>query len=200
MVLAGQPRRGLSVLDSLLERSRGVPAGRILIRRVNAFYVLGRNAEALRDAQAAVGLLSGAGDLVWEARAVVWRAAVYLAMGDIERADRDYARAEALWVECGQQTEYASARQERGVAAHARGDLPAALAHLDHAQTLFDQLGIFAADLFVNKCTVLLAAGLAAGCPARGRRGGGQDRAGPRLGDQARRAAVFLCRGRRRDR
>ena len=161
LVLAGQPRRGLSVLDSLLERSSRCPAGRILIRRVNAFYVLGRNAEALRDAQAAIGLLAGVGNLVWEARAVVWRAAVYLAMGDIEQADHDYAKAEALWVECGQQAEYASARQERGMAAHARGDLPAALAHLDHAQTLFDELGIFVADLFVNKCTVLLAAGLA---------------------------------------
>src|SRR5580704_13091547 len=159
LVLAGQQRRGLSVLDALLERIHGVPAGRILIRRVGAFYVLGRNAEALRDAQAAVGLLSGAGDLVWEARAVVWRAAVYLAMGDIERADRDYARAEKLYIECGQQVEYASARQERGVAAHSRGDLPTALAHLDHAQTLYDRLGIFAADLAANKCTVLLAAG-----------------------------------------
>ena len=52
-------------------------------------------------------------------------------------------------------------RQERGVAAHARGDLPTALAHLDHAQSLFDQLGVFDAELFVDKCTVLLAAGLA---------------------------------------
>jgi tetratricopeptide (TPR) repeat protein len=159
-VLAGQPRRGLAVLDALVERSRGVPAGKILIRRVNAFWVLGRNAEALRDAQAAVGLLSGTGDLVWEARAVVWRAAVYLALGDIARADRDYARAEALWLECGQQAEYASARQERGLAAHARGDLPTALAYLDDAQTLFGGLGIFAAELFADKCTVQLAAGL----------------------------------------
>jgi tetratricopeptide (TPR) repeat protein len=161
LVLSGQPRRGLSVLDTLLERSDGVLAGRILIRRVGAFYVLGRNAEALRDVQAAVGLLSGAGDLVWEARALHWRAAVYLAMGHIERADLDYARVETLYAECGQQLEYASARQERGLAAHARGDLPTALAHLDHAQALYDRLGIFEADLFVNKCTVLLAAGLA---------------------------------------
>ena len=161
LVLSGQPRRGLSVLDTLLERSHGVLAGRILIRRVGAFYVLGRNAEALHDVQAAVGLLSGAGDLVWEARALHWRAAVYLAMGHIERADLDYARVETLYAECGQQLEYASARQERGLAAHARGDLPTALAHLDHAQALYDRLGIFEADLFVNKCTVLLAAGLA---------------------------------------
>jgi tetratricopeptide (TPR) repeat protein len=162
LVLAGQPQRGLSVLDEAVRHSsRGTPAGRILIRRVGAFYVLGRNADALRDVQAAVNLLAGTGDLVWEARALHWRAAVYLAMGDIQRADRDYARVEALWAECGQQTEYAAARQERGLAAHARGDLPTALAHLDHAQALFDGLGIFVADLFVNKCTVLLAAGLA---------------------------------------
>ena len=158
----GQPRRGLSILDSLVERSGGgVLAGRILIRRVAAFHVLGRNAEALRDAQAAVSLLSGTGDLVWEARALHYRAAVYLAMGDIERADRDYAQVEALWLECGQRADYAFARLERGLAAHIRGDLPAALAYLDHAQALLDGLDIFLADLFVNKCTVLLAAGLA---------------------------------------
>jgi len=160
LVLAGQARRGLSVLDSLLERSHGVPAGRILIRRAGVSYLLGRNAEAMRDAQAAVDLLTDAGDLVWEARALHWRAAVYLAMGDIQRADQDYARVEGLWAECGQQLEYAYAREERGLAAHARGDLPTALAHLDHAQTLLDQLGVFHAEFFVNKCTVLLAAGL----------------------------------------
>jgi tetratricopeptide (TPR) repeat protein len=161
LVLAGQPRRGLSVIDDLLAHSSGAATARILIRKIGALYVLGHNAEALRDAQAAVGLLAGAGDPVWEARALHWRAAAYLAMGDIGRADRDYARVETLWLECGQQTEYAYARLERGLAAHARGDLPTALAYLDHAQELLDQLGIFSADLFVHKCTVLLAAGLA---------------------------------------
>src|SRR5580692_6919303 len=57
LVRAGQTRRGLSVLDTLLQRSRGVPAGRILIRKVGALWVLGRHAEALRDARAAVSLL-----------------------------------------------------------------------------------------------------------------------------------------------
>jgi tetratricopeptide (TPR) repeat protein len=161
LVLAGQPQRGLSILDALVERSSGIPAGRILIRRINALWVLGRYAEALRDAQAAVSLLSDTGDPVWEARAVAWRAAVYLAIGDSELADQDYATAERLYAECGQQAEYATARQERGVAAHNHGDLPTALTYLDDAQKLFDQLGIFVAELFANKCTVLLAAGLA---------------------------------------
>jgi tetratricopeptide (TPR) repeat protein len=160
-VLAGRTRRGLSVLDTVLRRSHGVPAGRILIRRAYALWVLGRNAEALQDAQVAVDVLSGAGDLVWEARALHHRATAYFHLGDIERADRDYARAETLYAKCGQHLEYAGVRHERGVAAHSRGDLPTALAHLDHAQGLFDQLGTFEAELFVNKCTVLLAAGLA---------------------------------------
>jgi tetratricopeptide (TPR) repeat protein len=160
-LLAGQTRRGLSVLDEVLPHSHGALAGRILIRRAYALWVLGRNDEALRDAQSAVDLLSGTGDLVWEARALHHRATMYLAVGDIERADLDYARAEELHAASGQRFEYASARQERAVAAHARGDLPTALAHLDYAQAMFDQLGIFEPELVVNKCTVLLAAGLA---------------------------------------
>jgi tetratricopeptide (TPR) repeat protein len=160
-LLAGQTQRGLSILDEVLSDSHGVPAGRILIRKAYALWVLGRSAEALRDAQAAVDVLSGAGDLVWEARAIHHRAMAYHAMGEIERADRDYARAETLYEACGQHLEYANVREERGEAAHARGDLPAALAHLDHAQDLFDQLGVFEAEVVVNKCMVLLAAGLA---------------------------------------
>ena len=38
LLLAGQTRHGLSVLDALLERSHGVPAGRILIRRADALW------------------------------------------------------------------------------------------------------------------------------------------------------------------
>ena len=41
LVLAGQSRRGLSVLDALLERSHGVPAGRILIRRAGVLLYPG---------------------------------------------------------------------------------------------------------------------------------------------------------------
>src|ERR1700677_3374679 len=162
-LLAGQTQRGLSILDKVLRDSQGVPAGRILIRRAYAFWVLGRSAEALRDAQAAVDLLAGAGDLVWEARAVHHRAMAYDALGAMERADRDYARPETLYAACGQHLEYANAREERAEASYARGDLPTALAHLDHAQDLFDQLGVFEAEVAVNKCTVLLAAGLARG-------------------------------------
>ncbi len=160
LLLAGQTKRGLVILNEVLRGSQGVLAGRLLIRRCYAFWVLGRHAEALRDAQAAVDLLCGAGDLVWEARALHHRASVYAALGQTSRADQDYARAEALYADCGQVLEYANARGERAAAAYASGDLPTALAHLDHAQRMFERLGVFEPEVAVNKCTVLLAAGL----------------------------------------
>ncbi|HEY0934297.1 MAG TPA: CHAT domain-containing tetratricopeptide repeat protein [Trebonia sp.] len=162
LLLAGQTRRSLVILDEVLRGSHGTEAGRLLIRRSYAYWVLGRPAEALRDAQEAVDLLSGTGSQVWEARALHHRATAYAALGRTERADRDYARAETLYAASGQDLEYANARGERGAAAHASGDLPVALAHLDQARRLFEQLGVFEPEVAVNQCTVLLAAGLAA--------------------------------------
>jgi tetratricopeptide (TPR) repeat protein len=160
LVMAGRTDQGLAALDAVVEGRTGVLAGRILIRRVWVLWLLGRNAEALAEAQRAVALLSGTGDLVWEARALTHRAMVFHALGAIDRADRDYARGGELFAECGQRLEYADNRQERGAAAFARGDLPTALAHFDDAQHLVDELGVLEPELFVNKCTVLLAAGL----------------------------------------
>jgi tetratricopeptide (TPR) repeat protein len=160
LVMSGDTRLGLATLETAVRTSSGVLTGRILIRRVWIFLLLGRNIEAMVDARRALDLLSGTGDLVWEARAFQQRASAHLALGATDQADDDNARAEALYAESGQQLEYASARQERGATAFARGDLPTALAHLDHAQAIVDELGIFEAELFVTKGTVLLAAGL----------------------------------------
>src|SRR5215470_13180281 len=47
-LMAGQTRRGLSIIDTVLRHSQGVPAGRILIRRAYALWMVGRHTEALR--------------------------------------------------------------------------------------------------------------------------------------------------------
>jgi tetratricopeptide (TPR) repeat protein len=161
LVMAGQTERGLAVLERVVvPGGTSVLAGRILIRRVWVRWMLGQNAEALADAERAVELLSGTGDLVWEARALTHRAMVLLAMGELDRADDDFALSEQLFAKCGQQLEYADTRQEHGAAAFARGDLPTALLYLDDAHRVVDDLGVLEPELFVNKCTVLLAAGL----------------------------------------
>ena len=200
LVLSGQPRRGLSVLDTLLERSHGVLAGRILIRRVGAFYVLGRNAEALHDVQAAVGLLSGAGDLVWEARALHWRAAVYLAMGAYRtgrpglRPGRDLVR----------RMRPATGVRVRAAGTRPRRTRPWRPSH--RAGPPRPRPGpVRPAGHLRSRPVRQQVHGAARGRPGprrpgRGHGGGGHDRAGSRLAHQARRTAVLLRRRCRRDR
>lgn len=194
LVMAGQTDRGLALLDSIVPGRTGVQAGRILIRRVWVRgALLGRYAEALADAEHAVALLSDAGDLVWEARALTHRAMVLLAMGAIDRADEDYARSEQLFARCGQQAEYADTRQARGAAAFARGDLPRALQYLDDAQRVVEELGVLEPDLHANKCLVLLAAGLAR--DALTEIDSALDRIEQQRGSAARRAELLYCAG-----
>jgi len=192
-VMAGHTERGLAALDSVVPGLTGVLAGRILIRRVWVRAQLGRNTEALADAEQAVALLSDTGDLVWEARALTHRAMVLLAMGVIDRADEDYARSEELFAKCGQQVEYADTRQARGAAAFARGDLPAALLYLDDAQRVVEGLGVLEPDLFVNKCMVLLAAGLTR--DALTEINSALDRIEQQRGSTTRRAELLYCAG-----
>ncbi|MEV6415084.1 CHAT domain-containing protein [Kribbella sp. NPDC051718] len=194
LVMAGQTGRGLAMLDSIVLGRTGVQAGRILIRRVWVRgALLGRYPEALADAEQAVQLLSDGGDLVWEARALTHRAMVLLAMGEVERADHDYARSEQLFASCGQQAEFADTRQARGAAAFARGDLPKALQYLDDAQRVVETLGILEPDLLANKCLVLLAAGLSR--DALTEIDSALDRIQQQHGSAARLAELLYCAG-----
>ncbi len=132
----------------------------MLIRRCHVYWLIGHYREGLEDARRAVRLLRNDEEL-WQARALNHRAMLNLAVGALTQADRDYARSEQLFASCGQHGELAYARMERGLAAHAQGDLPRALSLFDQAQELFSGLGVFEPDLAVNRSEVLLAAGLA---------------------------------------
>ena len=160
LVMAGRARAGLAQIEQAADGAVGAAAGRIQIRKAHALWVLARHGEMLRAAQRAVDLLAGTGDLVWEARALDHRAMANLALGAVARADADYARCEELFVRAGQRLEFASARHDRATAAFARGDLPTALALLDDAQRVVDELEVFEPDLDVTRVRVLLAAQL----------------------------------------
>ena len=160
LVFAGRTASGLAALDAAVRQADGVLAGRVLARRGAMLMVLGRHREALDDLRPAITLLGRAGDPVWEARTLTYRALVHLALGALERATVDVGRAERLFAAAGQELESAVARQNRGFIAFRSGDLPAALVHLDEAARRYDALGTAMPDLSIDKCAVLLAAGL----------------------------------------
>ncbi len=157
----GRSQQGLAMLDQAVAASRGSTAGRVLMRRALILRDLGRFQEAHADLGRALRYLRRAGDTVWEARSLTWRAEVFLGLGLPGRAGADFARAEELFATSGQEREYAIARHNLGLAALIRGDLPQALTYFDEAEKRYDALGENFPDLAIDRCSALLAAGLA---------------------------------------
>jgi tetratricopeptide (TPR) repeat protein len=122
---------------------------------------MGRFREAREDLSRALLCFRRAGDTVWEARSLAHRAFVFLGLGLPGRANADFARSEELYATSGQELEYAKARHNRALVALIRGDLPEALTYLDEAGNRYDVLGETLLDLPIDRCSALLAAGLA---------------------------------------
>jgi len=162
MTLAGNTTRGLAHLDGAVLKAEGVLAGRVLMRRAAIRSDLGRHAEALSDLNRAIAILQRHGDALWEARSRTHRGLVLLAMGHTRRADAEFVTAERQYELAGQEWEYATARHNRGLVAAASGHLPEALEYLAEAGRRYDQLGTPMPDVAIDRCAVLLSAGLAA--------------------------------------
>ena len=110
----------------------------------------------------ALPYLRRAGDTVWEARSLTHRGEVFIGLGLPGRAAADFAHAEQLFATSGQEREYAIARHNLGLAALIRGDLPGALTCFGEAEKRYDALGENVPELAIDRCSALLAAGLAA--------------------------------------
>jgi tetratricopeptide (TPR) repeat protein len=161
LVYSGRTAEGLEVFDRAIELSNGALAGRVLHKRGIILWTLGRYVAALADLRRAVSVLQRADDTLWTARALSGRGLVYLALGSAARADPDFVVAGRLFAECGQELEVAHTVLNRGVAAFRSGDLPTALAFLDEAAVRYRRLEVPTTGLSLDRCDVLLAAGLA---------------------------------------
>jgi tetratricopeptide (TPR) repeat protein len=162
LVYAGRTAAGLAAFDRAVQRSSGVTTARVLTRRGVALLLLGRYPAALEDLRHAVAVLRRTDDLLWTARAFNNRALVYLGLGLASRADADFVSAARLFSEVGQELEAIYPVGNRALVAFASGDLPAALALLDAATPGFLRLKVPITSLRIDRCKVLLAAGLAA--------------------------------------
>ncbi|MFF4249785.1 CHAT domain-containing protein [Streptomyces sp. NPDC001663] len=161
LVHAGRTRQGLEALERGVAVSSGHTRARVLFRRAYASWVLGRHREALDDVRKAIPVLRQADDVIWTARALTLRATVHLALGAVDRADADFAAAEALWDTTGQDHDKADVVESRGLAAYRMGDVPVALRLLDEAEERYAKLGTPSFMLYIRRCEVLMAAGLA---------------------------------------
>jgi tetratricopeptide (TPR) repeat protein len=163
LVMAGRTQAGLAALDDAMATvTSGTELGRILVRRGGSLHIAGRYEQAQADLRHAITLTRRAGDTLWQARALTAGALAHLAVGAVDRAEAGLAAAELLFAGTGQQLEIAYARHNRALVAFASGDLPAALRHLDDAAGRYADLGVCVPDAALDRCAVLLAAGLPA--------------------------------------
>ncbi|HEX3488264.1 MAG TPA: CHAT domain-containing tetratricopeptide repeat protein [Streptosporangiaceae bacterium] len=160
LAFAGRTASGLAAFDRALELSAGALAGQVLYRRGVGLWTLGRYEEALDDLRRAVTVFQRAADPVWTSRALNLRGALYLAVGSPGRADADFVAAGRLFAQAGQVYEGIHTVLNRAAAAFAVGDLPAALSFLDEAASRYRPLNVLNPALSIDRCTVLLAAGL----------------------------------------
>jgi tetratricopeptide (TPR) repeat protein len=161
LVTSGRTAEGLTVFESAIGLSSGALAGRVLHKRGIVLWTLGRHSAALADLRRAVSVLQRANDALWTARALNGRGLAYLALGSPARADEDFVAAGNLLAHCGQELEVARTVLNRGWAAFRSGDLPAALAFLDDAAVRYQSLGVPTPTISLDRCGVMLAAGLA---------------------------------------
>jgi tetratricopeptide (TPR) repeat protein len=163
LVMAGRTEAGVAALDEALARAAGGAArGRILVRRGGSLHIAGRYDEARADLRKAITLTRRSGEVLWEARARTAAALADLAVGATARAEAGFLAAESLFAGTGQRLEIAYARQNQALVAFAAGDLPGALRHLDDAAGRYAELGVAVPDAALDRCAVLLAAGLPA--------------------------------------
>lgn len=140
--------------------ARGRTLARVQMRHAHLLESLGRHDEALVEIRRAVAGLKRAGDSVWEARAISHRGLIYIALGEHARAERDMEKAHVLFGELGQRLEAAFALHNRGLVAYARNDIPSALRALAAVSDEYDEVTFVSTDLAIDRCTVLLTAGL----------------------------------------
>ncbi len=156
----GRGREALAAFADA-ERILGRPPGpRVQMRRGAVLRMLGHRAEALAVLGLAIPALRASGDQIWEARALTHRAIVHLDLGSPSRAEHDLARARELYATMDQGNEAAAAVHNLGWAAYRFGALPEALERLAEAGQLYAEVGVLHPSLAMDRCAVLLAAGL----------------------------------------
>ena len=161
LVHSGRSARGLALLDEGVLRTNGVLGAQVRFRRGGALWILGRHAEALADVRTAIPVLRKAKDTVWVARALTLRGLIHLALGSVRRADTDLADAQQLFAGTDELHASAFALHNRGLVAFRSGDIPGALSCLDEVGRRYRSLGTPTPELIVDRCAVLLSAGLA---------------------------------------
>ncbi|MEV6008658.1 CHAT domain-containing protein [Streptomyces sp. NPDC051976] len=158
----GRPQPALREIDAALPALRGVPAARARAQRAIVLHVIGRLDEALEEFETALRVLRRHGDLLGIQRMLINRALIHSDQHAFTAAERDLAEAESLARKLGRPLTIGLIANNLGQMETLRGDVPAALRHLDRAERIIGAHGAQLGTLHQDRAELLLSVGLAA--------------------------------------
>ncbi|GIF53999.1 CHAT domain-containing protein [Asanoa iriomotensis] len=161
LVMRGRPRQALAEVDAAVRTLTGVAADRARAQRAVILTEIGRHDEALADYQAALPGIRASGDEIAVSRLLTNRSVLHIHRYAFAAAVADLGEAEAISARLGRPLAVGIIVENLGVAEALRGDVPAALAHIDRAERLIADNGGHVALAVYDRGVLLLAAGLA---------------------------------------
>ncbi|GAA3275148.1 CHAT domain-containing protein [Dactylosporangium vinaceum] len=158
----GRPQAALREVDAALPDLTGVAAARARAQRGIVLHNLGRLDEALGEYDTALRVLRREDDRLGVQRMLINRALVHADRHAFAAAARDLAEAEQLARELGRPLTIGLIANNLGLMETLRGDVPAALRHLDRAERIIGAHGAQLGTLHQDRAELLLSAGLTA--------------------------------------
>jgi tetratricopeptide (TPR) repeat protein len=156
----GRPRAALAEIDSAIAHLVGASIGRARAQRAIILYVTGRLDEALAEFEVALPLLRSAADLLGVQRMLINRALIHTERHAFALAEKDLREAEELARQLGRDLTIGLVANNLGTMETLRGDVPAALAHLDRAERIIAAHGAQLGTLHQDRAELLLSVGL----------------------------------------
>jgi CHAT domain-containing protein/tetratricopeptide (TPR) repeat protein len=152
----GRSRQAIREINAAIVDLDGVERARAEAQRGTILAFLGQADEALASFRRALPVLRRAGDHVWVQRVLSNRAVIYGYQNELTAAVRDLREAEGLCDQHGLGLSAGFVRQNLGWIETLRGDVPAALSHLDMAEQRFRALGSRLGFILADRSELLL--------------------------------------------
>jgi tetratricopeptide (TPR) repeat protein len=158
----GRSRQALREIDAALTDLHGVERARAEVQRGAILQLHGRLDEALASHRRALPDLRRADDHLWVQRALLNRAVIYGYRSEFGAAERDLREAERLCEKLDLGLSAGFVHENLGWIDTLRGDVPAALSHLDAAEARFRELGSRLGFILHDRSELLLSVNLLA--------------------------------------
>ena len=160
--VAGRPGPALREIEAALQDAEGLDRARALAQQGAILLQLGRLDAALASFERALPPLRAAQDVMWLKRVLANRGIVLARRLRFAAAEADLRESLRINQELGLDLSVAFVEQNLGWLDTMRGEVPAALEHLDRANDMLDRLEAQTGFLLEDRAVLLLSAGLVA--------------------------------------